>query len=79
MLEAEAKTKICPLMTDGSIGINGPVYCKGSNCMCWDVWFEPLAGESKVKYPQPLPGYQPYDPPQGDCGMKPPELNFPSE
>ena len=70
MLEVDAKTKICPVMTDGTFGANGAVLCQGSACMAWEEWTEPIR-DDKHK----ITGSKPKEPPQGYCGMIPPELN----
>ncbi len=70
MLETEAKTKMCPVMTDGTFGTNGPVSCQGSACMAWEEWTKPVRDNVGT-----ITGHQPKKPPQGHCGMIPPELN----
>ena len=76
MLESDANDKVCPVMS-GAVGLNVSfvggatqhiVRCQGSACMGWDEWMEWVGPDGRaVKEPVP------YDPPQGDCGMKPPE------
>ena len=60
MLESEAKEKRCPLSQNKS----GFRPCLGSECMGWEEWME-YANHDKPTHATP------FDPPQGDCGMKP--------
>ena len=76
MLETEAKIKLCPFklgnsheITSDRPGSNG-WECEGRGCMAWEIWTEPdRDGEGRIIGPKPK------EPPQGHCGMVPPELN----
>ncbi len=71
MLEEDAKLKICPYkLGRDNIHIQ---YCEGKRCMGWEVWMETLY-ENK-EFPYKLTRHKPKDPPEGHCGMIPPELN----
>lgn len=90
MLESDAKGKAC-MMAMGTSRDKGTgievTSCLGSHCMAWEPWVTPPV---RKKDPdgndllRPGPGqtiadlYEPAkqrDPPQGHCGMIPPELN----
>ena len=79
MLETDAKKKLCPFkLGSGTIGdhpkSNG-WNCEGRGCMGWEEWKDPIYEEGKSKtYSTPIE-HKPKDPPQGHCGMIPPELN----
>ncbi len=62
MLEKEAKTKTCPVMTAGTLSHTHNMYCRGAGCMAWDEWTD-VANKPK-------------EPPEGHCGMIPPEYNI---
>tara|TARA_Y100000310_G_scaffold263053_1_gene272949 strand:- start:1656 stop:1856 length:201 start_codon:yes stop_codon:yes gene_type:complete len=54
------------------------IECAGSDCVGWDEWRDPVREPREgaaVWERHPITGYKPKDPPEGDCGMKPPELN----
>lgn len=78
MLESDAKTKMCPFKMmgswmPGSRDSELGMWCEGSACMAWEEWREVVRDkDGKPFYPST---YAPKDPPEGDCGMKPPELN----
>ena len=73
MLESEAREKLCPL----SMSVTGVHVrpCMGAECMAWDPQTVPVYeeaikdGKSWKKYT----GRAPKDPPEGFCGMIPPE------
>ncbi len=73
MLESEAKKKICPIMTRvvGGDPMLGPIFCFTSGCMMWEEWKIPDKS-SPTTVPRK---YVSRDPPAGDCGLKPPEMN----
>ena len=75
MQEADAKTKICPVMTDGTFGVNGPVMCQGPVCMGWEQWTDPVYDKPEGEVLRKIIGSKPKEPHQGHCGMVPPELN----
>jgi len=78
MMEANAKSKLCPFKMSGAVVGEAHGYnCEGSGCMGWD-WYATtyknketgsvvgnLNGLDKDKYE--------VMPQQGGCGMKPPE------
>ncbi len=77
MLETEAKIKLCPFKlgndhatTGDRPGSNG-WDCEGQGCMAWDVWQDTIRNEHGTA----ITGHKPKEPPQGRCGMIPPELN----
>lgn len=74
MLESEAKTKICPIMTRVFNENPGHINCCGSECVMWDQHHE-VDLDNPPKVAGDPYGYKPKDPPEGDCGMKPPEMN----
>jgi hypothetical protein len=72
MLETDAKTKTCPLMSNHE----GRVLCDGRSCATWAEWTEPVWADPKDKgIVSRISGSKPKEPPQGHCGMEPPELN----
>ena len=71
MLESEAKEKVCPFKLSNSV--RSGRLCEGRHCMGWEEWTETLYGDEKL--PHKRTGHKPKDPPQGHCGMIPPELN----
>ena len=71
MLESEAKNKLCPFQLNRNPGLDR--HCKGKLCMAWEEWTETLYDDEKL--PHKRTGHKPKDPPQGHCGMLPPELN----
>ena len=73
MLEADAKTKLCPMKLTRD-RVPADRTCDTTACMAWEVWYErpPLAAttvEDAKKIRQ-----KDLDPPQGHCGMIPPKL-----
>lgn len=69
MLEADAKTKLCPFKLGDGKGYGGPYadpVCEGSACMGWQVSYKRSVSTAPA---------MPKEPPQGFCGMIPPELN----
>lgn len=74
MLETEANEKLCPVMTNGAH--ENPTACAGRNCMAWEVWVEPIRDEATKTehHPGTIIGQKPKEPPEGHCGMIPPEL-----
>lgn len=72
MLESNAKTKFCPFKMNAAFSREAAV-CSGPKCMGWDEWVTPALDETGKR--QNPTSYVPHDPPQGSCGMKPPELN----
>lgn len=68
-LESDAKDKLCPFKMNRE-AMHGSFACNGPACMAWEIWTEPdRDGEGKIIGPKPK------EPPQGHCGMIPPELN----
>lgn len=75
MIEKDAYNKVCPILSGGSPGLG---YCRGSDCMAWEEWTDPQYAPGEEDKPPRLKkriGDKPKDPPQGHCGMVPPELN----
>ena len=71
MLKEDAFKKICPFKLAGpNPGENGNVLCHVTDCMAWEEWTEPVRDSQ-----QKITGSKPKEPPQGHCGMIPPELN----
>lgn len=68
MLESEAEGKWCPFTFSGT----EPQRCAGSHCMGWDEWKKAVRGDQSQ-----IVGWNSYDPPQGDCGMKPKDIELP--
>ncbi len=68
MLESDARKKRCPrkfmnhpVASAGAVTLQGNVYCDGLDCMGWEEW-------KNFSSSPPIP----CDPPEGNCGMKPP-------
>ncbi len=69
MLESDAKTKLCPFKMNRE-AMHGSFACDGPACMAWEEWTEPIRDERHI-----ITGSKAKEPPQGHCGMIPPELN----
>ena len=54
---------------------NGQLNCEPGNCMAWEEWTEPIWEFTDSGVKNKVIGLRPKDPPQGHCGMVPPELN----
>ena len=70
MLESDMKKKICPIMTMVSVGKVITLLCHGTNCALWDEWklqVKVAAAGGTIATHEPE---KPYDPPQGDCGLR---------
>ena len=81
MLETDAKTKLCPFKL-GNLQLHeddeSDRLCEGSACMGWDQWTDPVYEtdkEGRRSIPSKFIRHDPKEPPQGHCGMIPPELN----
>lgn len=82
MLESEAKTKFCPLMSEaGHIKVSGGnlINCLGSACMAWDEHKDYTAPDDGRTTSITPACWSPRTPPEGDCGMKPiePQCGYP--
>ena len=81
MIESDARKKRCPYKMAHNIPEGdrvGDIYCDGLDCMGWDQWTDPiyeLDNEGRHSIPSNIIRHDPKEPPQGHCGMKPPELN----
>ena len=71
MLESEAKEKFCPFRLSADAPLSR--LCVGSACMAWEQWTDPVRDGGSTR----ITGHKAKDPPQGHCGMVPPELNCP--
>ena len=75
MLETDAKTKLCPFKMASSLP-GAPMHCSGSECMAWEQWTDPVWDDGGSEgIVRKITRHKPKDPPQGHCGMVPPELN----
>lgn len=68
MLETDAKKKWCPFRL-GREKRGASKWCVGSSCMSWIEVLDHWNDNSERQEPQLR------DPPEGHCGMIPPELN----
>lgn len=68
MLEKVAKTKLCPFKMNAVVLTS--TTCVGSSCMAWEVWSDPIRDEMGT-----ITDHKTKEPPEGHCGMIPPELN----
>ena len=78
MLETEALTKICPMtLAKSRTDEDSDLLCYGPKCIAWEEWSDPIYEETKMDYGKSRKhvGNKPKEPPQGHCGMIPPELN----
>ena len=89
MLESDAKAKACPMTMVSAMDAEGGLKvqpCIGSKCMAWEVHHKSPArktdkdGKPVHAWPHAFDGKdayepgEPVDPPEGHCGMIPPEL-----
>lgn len=74
MLESLMKTKTCPFISEsGNADHGGPnlTFCQGSRCAVWEPREKPVVYEGGGISARKLLRWEPRDPPEGDCGMKP--------
>jgi hypothetical protein len=65
VLESDARQKLCFVAIGREyLGRPGTVFCVGSGCMAWQAAIKRGPGTRETKI----------DPPEGECGMIPPEL-----
>lgn len=65
MLESLMKTKICPIISGDNPDVP-LIKCQGSGCAAWEEHVNVNRGPHGIGAT-----WEPRDPPEGDCGMKP--------